>query len=229
MLKSIIIDDDELSRKALKQAILRCEDIDCIKEYSSAENALTDIQNLDCDLIFLDIEMPGMNGLEFIKKAVNIPQIIIVSSKSDYAAEAFDYDVTDYLVKPFSYERFLKSINRALLINEEVLTNSINECHMFFKKNNTLIRVNFEEINYIEAYADYVTIYTKDQKFVVLSTMKAIEQRFPKKDFMRVHRSYIIRLDKIKTIEENSVCINDKAIPISRSCKSEFIKSMNIF
>ncbi len=229
MLKSIIIDDDELSRKALNHAISRCDNIECVKEYSSAKEALDDVGKLDCDLIFLDIEMPEMDGLEFIEKAVNIPQIIITSAKTEYAAEAFNYDVTDYLVKPFNYERFLKSINKALSINEEVLNNSANECHMFFKKNSTLVRVNFEDIYYIEAYADYVTIYSRDQKFVVLSTMKAIEQRFPSKDFMRIHRSYIIRLDKIETIEENSVCINGKAIPISRSCKPEFIKSMNIF
>lgn len=229
MLKSIIIDDDELSRKALNQAISRCDNIECIKEYSSAKEALYDVEKLDCDLIFLDIEMPEMNGLEFIEKAQNIPQIIIISAKTDYAAEAFNYDVTDYIVKPFDYERFLKSINKALSINEEVLNNNANECHMFFKKNSTLVRVNFEDIYYIEAYADYVAIYSKDQKFVVLSTMKAIEQRFSSKDFMRIHRSYIIRLDKIETIEDNSVCINGKAIPISRSYKPEFIKSMNIF
>ena len=229
MLKSVVLDDDELSRALLKNLIEKTNNIELIAEYSNPKEALKELESLNCDVIFLDIEMPEMNGLEFIEKSKNIPQVVITSSKSEYASEAFNYDVTDYLVKPFTKERFDKSIERINEINETVTENNPNESYMFFKKNNSLIRVDFDEINYIEAYSDYVVIYTNFEKFVVLSTMKAIEQRFPSNDFMRVHRSYIVRLDKIKSIEDNSICLAEKTIPVSRSCKPEFIKKMNIF
>lgn len=229
MLKSVVLDDDELSRALLKNLIEKTNNIELIAEYSNPKEALKELESLNCDVIFLDIEMPEMNGLEFIEKSKNIPQVVITSSKSEYASEAFNYDVTDYLVKPFTKERFDKSIERINEINETVTENNPNESYMFFKKNNSLIRVDFDEINYIEAYSDYVVIYTNSEKFVVLSTMKAIEQRFPSNDFMRVHRSFIVRLDKIKSIEDNSIFIAEKTIPVSRSCKPDFIKKMNIF
>ncbi len=229
MLQAVIIDDDELSRKAIKQCIERNGNIELMMEFNSAVDAISEINKLECDLIFLDVEMPEMDGLEFISMANNLPQIVIISSKSKYAAEAYNYDVTDYLVKPINYPRFIKSIEKVKTIQEGVTLNNPGKDHLFFKKNNAHIRVDFSEIQFIEAYADYVTVYAKDQKFVVLSTMKAVEQRFPKNEFMRIHRSYIIRLDKIKSIEENSVCFGEKTIPVSRSYKAAFMDKMNIF
>lgn len=229
MLKAVIIDDDELSRKVLENYISRSHEITLIREFDSALTALSAIESIPCDLIFLDIEMPEMSGLEFISRAVNIPQIIVVSSKSDYAAEAFNYDVTDYIVKPIVNDRFLKSIEKAKLIQQEVIVNNPNKDHLFFKKNSAFVRVDFKDICYVEAYADYVSVFTTTERFVVLSTMKAIEQRFPKNEFMRVHRSYIVQLDKVKSIQDNALFIKDKTIPISRSYKAEFMTKMNIF
>ena len=229
MLKVIIIDDDELSRLALKKCVERAEFMEVSAEFSSALTALEVIDDLNCDVILLDIEMPEMTGIEFINQAKNIPQVVIVSSKDEYAAEAFNYDVTDYLVKPIEYPRFLKAALKVKSINEEITNNNINQDHLFIKKNNTYVRVEFSEIYYIEAYADYVNIHTIDQKFIVLSTMKAIEMRFPQQDFMRIHRSFIVRLDKISSIEENAINIGGKMIPVSRSYRPEFMKRMNIF
>lgn len=229
MISAVIIDDDELSRKAIQQCIQRCDSVELIKEYSSAVDAIQDIENLDCDLIFLDIEMPEMDGIEFIARTKNIPQIVVVSSKSDYAVESYNYDVSDYIVKPIDYPRFLKSINKVRTLKEEVISTVIQD-HLFLKKKNNLYeRVDYKDILYIEAYADYVSIHTINNKYTILSTMKAIEYRLPVDEFMRVHRSFIIRLDKISTIEENSISINGKQIPVSRSQRAGFMDKINLF
>jgi DNA-binding LytR/AlgR family response regulator len=229
MLKAIIVDDDLLSRKAIEKCIERTDGIEILAQFDSAVECEKQIDNYNCDVIFLDIEMSEMSGIEFMDTLKNIPQIVIISSKPDYAAEAFNYDVSDYIVKPIEYNRFLKAFSKVTTINDEVTKNNTSKDHLFFKKNNALIKVEFTDINYVEAYADYVSIHTDGQKIVVLSTMKAIEQRFPKNDFMRVHRSFIIRLDKIKSIEDSAVCISSKTIPVSRSYKSDFMNKMNIF
>ena len=222
----IIIEDDELSILALQKCITREANLNLKEIFRSAEDALAYLKNNSCDLIFLDIEMKEMSGIEFIKKLGTSPNIIIISSKADYAAEAFDFDVVDYIVKPLNYERFLKSINKVNAMNESIQT--ANKKFFYLKQQSKMVQVFFDEILYVEALADYVNIHTSQKRYTILSTMKALENQFPKNDFMRVHRSYIVRLDKIREIEENTVSIEGNLIPISRANKEDFQRKINM-
>jgi DNA-binding LytR/AlgR family response regulator len=224
----IIVDDDELSRLALKQCVERTENLNLNAVCANAAEALNIIRSQKIDLIFLDIEMPEMSGLEFIRNFHDLPQIIFVTINKEYGAEAFDYNVTDFLVKPVEYSRFLKGVDKAREINETLQVSNEGATDIFIKKDSRLIKIDVKDINWIEALADYVNIYTINGRYTVLSTMKSIEQKLPQKEFARVHRSYIIRLDKIREIEDNAVNINEQIIPISRSYKDNLMKRLNL-
>lgn len=222
----LIVDDDEMSRQVIQKCAERTEFLNVVGVCESAIEAKKVVEKTLVDVIFLDIEMPEMSGIELIKNFPDIPQVVFISSKSDYAAEAFDYDVTDYIVKPVDYARFLRAAEKSKQINENIQREGAD--HVFIKKDSRLVRVDFKDIHWIEALADYVNIYTPTERHTVLSTMKAIEAKLPHNDFMRIHRSYIVRLDQIKEIEDNTVILSDsKVIPISRSKKEEFIGKMN--
>ena len=172
--------------------------------------------------------MPEMSGIEFIREFKEKPQIILISSKKEYAAEAFDFNITDYIVKPAAYARFLKAAEKALEIEESIKVNDDNKKELYIKKDSRLIKIDCKDVLYIEALSDYVNIYTTTVRYTVLSTMKGIEAKLPLKEFARIHRSYIIRLDKIKAIEDGAVIINEQTIPISNSYKKDFINVLNI-
>jgi DNA-binding LytR/AlgR family response regulator len=196
--------------------------------YSSAKDALVGLKSKPADVIFLDVEMPEMSGIDFMKTFTDIPQVVIVTSKKEYAAEAYDYNVTDFVSKPIDYARFLKAAEKAREMHSSITRSEINLDEIFIKKDSRLIKLHANEINWIEALSDYVNIYTTGQRYTVLTTMKGIESKLPPKDFARVHRSYIIRIDKIKEIEENTVFIGENAIPISRSHKEALLKKLNL-
>jgi len=222
----IIIEDNELAVLSLKKCIEREGSLNLKNVFSNAEDAIKYLDENSCDLIFLDIEMKGMSGMDLLKKLGHSSNIIIVSAKPDYAAEAFNFDVADYIVKPISYERYEKAINKIKIINDNLKTS--NTDYFYLKQQNKMIQLFYKDVLYIEAMSDYVSIHTQSNRYTILSTMKIIENQFPKKDFMRIHRSFIVRLDKIKEIEENSVLVDKKVIPISRSNKDEFQKKINL-
>lgn len=221
----IIVDDEEISRKVVEKCAERAGFLNIIGVCESAIEAKKLLETNTVDVIFLDIEMPEMSGLDLIRNFKEIPQIVFISSKSDYAAEAFDYDVTDYIVKPVDYARFLKAAEKAKEIHENIQRQGAD--HIFIKKESRLVRVDFKDIHWVEALADYVNIYTPKERHTVLSTMKAIEAKLPESQFMRIHRSYIVRLDQIREIEDNNVALEGKNLPISRSKKDEFLSRMN--
>ncbi|MFT4601845.1 MAG: DNA-binding LytR/AlgR family response regulator [Arenicella sp.] len=228
MIKAAIIDDDAMSRKILKNFISKSDKLECVGEFENPLVALEELGKLDCDLIFLDMEMPEMTGIEFIAAVPNIPQVIVVSSKKEYAADTYNYDVSDYLVKPVDYSRFELAIAKAEEMNSSVKADGDKADHLFIKKNKGYSRVRFEDIEFIEALADYVQINSLKEKFTVLSTMKSIALRLPSTKFLRIHRSYIVSLDKIDRIDDNLVVIGDKSLPISRSYKEELMKNLNL-
>ncbi len=222
----IIVDDDELSRAALRKCIERTDYLNLVTECKDAVEAQKIIRDNQIDLMFLDVEMPEMSGIDFIKNVEIACQVIIVSSKKEYAVDAFEYNVTDYLLKPVQYARFLKAVEKARQIYENVQSEGTRT--LLIKQDSKLVKLDLENIYYIEAFSDYVNIYTKTTRHTVLSTMKAIESKLPSSEFMRVHRSYIVRLDKISTIEENTIVLNDKLIPVSRSNKDGLVRRLNI-
>jgi DNA-binding LytR/AlgR family response regulator len=215
----IIVDDDEMIRIDLEEKINQTMSLNLVGSCSNALEASNMVMTKSVDLIFLDIMMPGMTGLEFIKTlSASRPEVIVITSNKEFAAEAFDYDVTDFLLKPFSYERFLKAVTKAKRNFDKKGTtiNTIDD-HIFIKVASRFIKLELKNIQYIEALADYVTIYTAAEKYTIHSTMKGIENTLPANDFARVHNSFIVRLDKIIAIEDNSITVNKTTIPVSRN------------
>ena len=228
MIKAVILDDDPLSRKILENLISKNDKIELIAQFGNPIEASAALPELKCDLLFLDMEMPEMNGLEFIAAASDIPQVIVVSSKKEYAADSYNYDVSDYLIKPVDPSRFEQAVNKVAEISDAVKSKADTQDHLFIKKNKGYTRINFDDIQYLEALADYVQINTKTDRFTVLSTMKSISSRLPEVRFLRVHRSYIVSLEKIDRLDDNMIMIGEKSIPVSRSYRESLLKHLNL-
>ena len=228
MIKAVILDDDPLSRKILENLISKNDKIELIAQFGNPIEASAALPELNCDLLFLDMEMPEMNGLEFIAAASDIPQVIVVSSKKEYAADSYNYDVSDYLIKPVDPSRFEQAVNKVAEISDAVKSKADTQDHLFIKKNKGYTRINFDDIQYLEALADYVQINTKTDRFTVLSTMKSISSRLPEVRFLRVHRSYIVSLEKIDRLDDNMIMIGEKSIPVSRSYRESLLKHLNL-
>ena len=219
----IIIDDDPLSLKVVEEFVNRTDFLDLKYTFHDAVEAINtiNVSDDDIDLIFLDIEMPEMSGIDFLNTVKNLPQIIIISSQEKYALQAFDYDVVDYLLKPITFSRFYKAANKAkdnISVSGEQKQGTD---EIFIKKDSALIRLKYEDILWVEAMENYVVIQSYDQKFTIHFTMKSIINQLPADQFKRVHRSYIVNIRNIDRIEDNYVIINSnrgqKNIPIGKA------------
>lgn len=230
----IIIDDDKLSRKVIEEFVQKTEFLNLINSYSNGMDAMNAFAGEDeIHLIFLDIEMPEMTGLEFLKTIENPPMIIIVSGKEKYALEAYEYDVVDYLLKPVQLTRFYKSVNKAYKrYMEKFGIRGTNNEIFIKKKNSTLVRINYDEILWIEALENYVIISTFNEKYTIHFTMKSISQKLPPSKFKRIHRSFIVNVNKIDVIEDNSIVIKveggSKVLPIGKSYKDKLLNELNL-
>jgi DNA-binding LytR/AlgR family response regulator len=229
----IIVDDDKLSCKILEGYVSKSTSLNMIGSFSDsveARNILTKRQ--DIDLIILDIEMPEMNGFDFIGSLDFPPNIIIVSSAEEYALKAFDFNVVDYLLKPVSYGRFCKAIDKTVRYFSRKEVSNTGDEEIFIKKGSSLVKLKLREIIYIEALENYVTLNTNDDKFTIHFTMKAIENQLPSGVFIRVHRSYIINKSMIQTIKENSLDLNVagmlKSIPVGKSFRDSLLNDINV-
>lgn len=229
----IIIDDDNLSCKVIGEFVRKSSSLTLIGSYSNsieARNILT--KRHDIDLLFLDIEMPEMDGFEFIGSLDNPPNIIIISSGENYAAKAFDFNVVDYLLKPVSYSRFCKAIDKTMRYYSRKESVSTGDKEIFIKKGSSLVKLKINDIIFIEALENYVTLTTNEDKFTIHFTMKAIEEYLPPGVFIRVHRSYIINKSNIQTIKENSLDLiiggTLKSIPVGKSFRDSLLNDINV-
>lgn len=227
----IIIDDDPLSCKVLEKLLSKVEDIKLVATYNSAVAALPALKNEIADLIFLDVEMPEMTGIEFLQSLEKQPQIIIVSSKEKYALDAFDLNVTDYLLKPPQFGRFYKAVEKVKRqLAKSGTPTAGNE--IFFKSNSVYVKVTIDDILWIEALENYCNIYTEKDKILAHLNLKAVEKILPSDKFMRVHRSYVINLNKIMLVEQNSVMVKtekgDSRVPVSRSFRDKLLEHIKI-
>jgi len=229
----IIIDDDKVSRLVIEKYISKTDFITLIESFDNAVDAANYFnRNEAVDLIFLDIEMPGMSGVEFLESLDNLPQIIVVSAKEKYALQAIQHDVTDYLLKPVIYPRFLKAVTKANnRLKEEAEKD--NSKGIFVKSSSSsFIRLFYDDVLFIEAMENYVVITTFKHKHTIHFTMKAILTKLPTDKFVRVHRSYIVNKDRVDRIDDNMIIINTnentKSIPISKSYKDDFMNKINI-
>lgn len=230
----IIIDDDKLSRKILEGYIQKTAGINLVGSFSNAPEAIRFLKRKsDIEVIFLDIEMPEMSGIDFLKSVVDPPQIVMISSKGKYALDAFDFDVADFLLKPFTYNRFTRAIEKVMnRIQRHSLNLANKKNEIFIKKNSTLVKLRYDEILYIEALENYVVFNTYNEKFTVHSTMKALVTKLPGM-FIRVHRSYIINLNAINEIDDNVIIIRtnegDITIPIGKAYREDLLNTLQKF
>lgn len=228
-LNCIIVDDDELSQLTLRKCVEQVKFLNLVAVCNDALECTEVLANNQIDLIFLDIEMPNMSGIDLVRN-FDVPQIIFVTSKAEFAPEAFDLDVTDFIVKPVELPRFLKACDRALQLAQNKGTEEGGGSgYVFVKHDSRYIKILMDDIHYVEALADYVNIYLENSRHTILSTMKAIESKLPERDFVRVHRSYIVRIDKIVEIEDNTIILHgNKMIPVSRSYKENLMKHLRM-
>lgn len=234
-LDCIVVDDDKISRLLLEKHIKKNKNINLVASYSSAVEATNNIKAIqDVDLIFLDVEMPDMSGIDFIKSFNKLPQVIIVSAKEHYAIDAIEYNVTDYILKPISYPRFIKALekvtNRAKL---EAMVDFNPNDGVFIRENATsYIRVKYADILWIEALENYVKIVTEKGSHTVHFTLKILEKKLPLGVFMRLHRSYIINIEKIDAISDSGVIINhnkkQKTFSVAKRYKEVLLNKLNI-
>lgn len=227
----IIVDDDSVTRELLKICVERTANLYLAASCASIREAMAVLkEEKNIDLILLDIEMPEISGLDFLHTFKDIPQVIIISNKKDYAAEAFDHDVTDYIVKPVTYDRFVKAINKAHKISNSFNQDTENADFIFVRHKTRLHRVSINDIDYTEANADYVNLVAGDTKYTIHSSMKNIESKLPSRKFVRVHRSFIVNLNKVKSLEENTLYMSTKGltIPIGRLYKEQLIQRLNL-
>lgn len=231
-LSCIIIDDEPIARNILKEYIQRDDRLLLLQDYSTASDALRELSIRKPRLIFLDIKMPKISGFEMLRSLPQHPQVIFTTAFREYAVEGFDLNAVDYLLKPFSFERFLQAVNKAYMLISPELTpdnpviaapsENAND-DLFVKSNGKLLRIRMQDILYIEALKEYIRIFTAVGNQVVYQTMQHMEDRLPKEGFFRIHRSYIVGLRHVQAIEGNSVLVNGIQLPVSRYAKDEFI------
>ena len=228
-LNSVVIDDNTLQRIVITKLVNNHPNLKLVGDFSNPLEAKNCFSSNSIDLILLDIEMPVINGFDFIDSLKVKPQIIFITAKSEHALKAFDYDATDYLLKPVSQDRFYSAIKRALDFSQLKKENFEEEGeHIFIKSNLKKLKIFIRKIKWIEAYGDYVKIVTEEDSHLVLSTMKSFEKDLPAEKFIRVHKSYIINIEKVERFNSKFAEIGTTKIPLSRNKKEDLIKALYI-
>ena len=226
-LNCVVVDDSSIQRAIIAKLVNNHPGLHLIGDFSNAIETKNCMSLNNIDLIFLDIEMPVINGFDFLDGLKSKPQIIFITSKAEYALKAFDYDATDYLQKPITKERFNAAIKRAMdmhMLRKDSLEEEGE--HIFIKSNLKKLKIYTSKIKWIEAYGDYVKIVTEDDSHLVLSTMKSFEKDLSKEKFIRVHKSFIINVDKIEKFNSKFAEIGVTKIPLSRNKKDELMKAL---
>ncbi|MEZ0182805.1 LytR/AlgR family response regulator transcription factor [Flavobacterium oncorhynchi] len=238
-MKCVIIDDEPLAVELLEDFVQKVDSLELISTFNNAIDAVSFINQNNVDLIFLDIQMPHFSGIDFLNTIEKKPLVIFTTAYSDYAVEGFNLGAVDYLVKPIPFHRFLKSVVRAQqIVNpaaavssiaENTLVPELEQDFMFVRAEYENVKMNFADILFIEGLKDYVKIYTTDNKYTLtLISLIKLENLLSSKGFSRIHRSYIINIKHVKSIQKNKVLISDKRIPISESYKNAFFEKINL-
>ena len=224
----VIVEDLQVAADYLNKCCEKSGQIEVKGHFTNVADALNYLNQNSVDLLFLDVEMPGATGFDLLDQLAYYPKVILTTSKQEYAYSAFEYNVTDFLKKPFTYQRFQEALQK---ISGPAGENSIASTatdHIFIKSDGKLVRLNNDEILYIESMGDYVKFVTTDKKYVTHNTIKNLEEKVNRATFMKVHRSYIININKIDDIRENDLFIKGNEIPVSKAHKSEVLKRLNI-
>lgn len=228
----MIIDDEPPAIRVLEKYIAEAGRLNLVAVSTDPVRALAVLQREEIDLLFLDINMPRLSGISLVRSLPNPPLVIFTTAYPEFAVEGFELEALDYLVKPFSFERFLKAVNKASerLEQEKKLRNlarSPSDERLLLRADRKLHNIRFDDILYLQAFGDYVRIFTKNGNFTPKEKLSAIEERLPKESFLRIHRSYIVALDAVEYIEGNHVNVNNEKIPIGQAYKEELIRRLN--
>ncbi|BAX81323.1 LytR/AlgR family response regulator transcription factor [Labilibaculum antarcticum] len=226
--KCLLVDDEDLALDVMEEYIKRIDYLQLEGRCNSAVEALSVLNNKKIDLLFLDIQMPGLTGIQLLRNISNPPTVIFTTAYSEYALESYDLEALDYLIKPIPFERFIKAVNRYFKLKkhdyqipEKKEHNSTDQTFIFVKSEKKMVKVFLHEILYIESLRNYVSIYlANEQEIVTLNTISNIEEKLPETNFLRIHRSFIIAIDKIESFTSSIVQIEQKHIPIGRNYKS---------
>ncbi len=231
MLRCIAVDDEPLALDLLADNIRQVPFLQLVRQCKNAYEATEALQQGNIDLLFLDIQMPGISGLQFLRTLSFKPQVIFITAFKNYAHEGFELDVLDYLVKPISFERFLKAVNKALQFyqSKNVRQEELQKDYFFVYSEYNLVRISFTDITHIEGLKDYIQIHlmTPPRTVITRLSMKAIEESLPPGKFIRTHKSYIIAIDKIKSIRNNKIKLEDAEIPLSEHYRETFFRMVN--
>ena len=229
IINCIIVDDEPLARKGLKEYVTDVDFLKLVGEFENPLKATELISSGDVQLLFLDIQMPKITGLDFFRTLQNAPPVIFATAYPQYALEGFEVNALDYLVKPISFDRFLKAAMKAREYYEVRETNEKEKAttdYFFIKTDNKLVKILFEDVLFVEALQNYVTIHTLLKKYMTYLTFKSVEEYLPADKFLKVHKSYIVAASKVDSIEGNDIRIGQQHIPISRNQKDEVMEKL---
>ena len=231
--KCIIIDDEPLARELIRGHVKKLENFEIVAECANAMEAMETLRNNKTDLMFLDIKMPQISGIEFLKTIKNPPKVIITTAFSQYAIEGFEMDVVDYLIKPVTFERFFKAINKffATRTHQDVTLereNQVNDhAFIYVKENKKIIKIYLKEIHFIEGLNEYIRIHTDNRRVVVKSSLQSIESKLPSEQFIRVHKSYIVSIPKIRAFNATTIELENAKVRIGRNYKNQVFSALH--
>lgn len=228
MLKCCILDDEPLAIKLLSGYVAKTPVLQLTLATTDPFKALATVQSGEVDLILLDIQMPELTGIQFMKIIENKCGVIITTAYKDYALQGFEFDVIDYLLKPISFEKFHAAIQKATQrLNTQLPPKEYNH-YLFVKSEHRLIKVNFDEIFYFESFRDYITIHTTSDKIMTLQSLRSFEETLPSDKFLRIHKSHLIAIDKISAIENNRILINNTFLPIGEVYRDQVFTKLQL-
>ena len=226
-MKTLVIDDEELARTLLENYIGRLPNLELVGKCKDPMEAIPLMQAQNIDLLFLDIQMPGLTGIEFLRSLKQKPLVIFTTAYPDYAIEGYSLDVIDYLLKPFSFERFVQAVNKASeLMQLKTGANNAspeNKDYILVKSEHKIHRIKYDDINFIQSMREYVAYYTPNGRILSLNSLKSLEVELPSDRFIRIHKSYIVAIDKVATLEGNRVHIGKEKLPIGASYREQLL------
>jgi DNA-binding LytR/AlgR family response regulator len=233
--RCLIVDDEPLARELIRAHVEKLENFEIVDQCGDAMKALNVLREKQVDLIFMDIQMPQITGIDFLKTLKHPPKVIITTAYREYALEGFELDVVDYLLKPITFERFLKSVNKYYQLTQDevqLITNSAadrlkDESFIYIKENKKVVKIHLSEIRYIEGLSEYVQIYTEKRKIITKTSMVQMEEKLPSDSFLRIHKSFIVSIGKIEAFTANTIEIQGKELPIGRSFKNGVLSALN--
>ena len=230
MNKVLIVDDNKIIRLMLAEMLKKIDDIEIAGECESAIEAKSFLSKNKVDILLLDVEMPGMTGLELLKLLPQKPATILITAKTGYAIEAFELNVIDYIVKPVSIARVMLAIEKAkeLLAMKNAQVNEINQEQIFIKDNKVIRKILLNEILWLESKGDYVKINTAEKQYIIHSTLKNMEERLPASEFVRIHRGFLIPVSKIDYIEDGVAFVMGTPLPVSETYKNDLLKKLQL-